>query len=187
MENKTVEELLESLAALAGDARGSLFGQDKVMVDREELLYLVDSLQNQLPVELSEARTIIENSNALRNNAKMDAAETRKAANQVLKDAEERAANLIEEDNIVTFAKMREQEIMEEAEQQRALLIAGAVQYADQIMEEAQQTISNALESLKSGFVTLQEQAKTQFDGSQRELSEARQALKNAKDNQTAK
>ncbi len=35
MENKTIEELLNSLGALVSDARGSLFGQDKVMVDRE--------------------------------------------------------------------------------------------------------------------------------------------------------
>ena len=186
MENKTIDELLASLVALVGDARGSLFGQDKVMVDREELLYLVDSLQNQLPSEIAESRTIIQNSNALRNNAKMDAAETRKQANQVLKEAEERAANLIEEHTIVEFAKKREQEIMEEAQQKRAMLIAGAVQYADRIMEEAEQTVNNALEALNGGFIALQEQAKTQFDVSLRELSEARQALKNAGDESTA-
>ncbi len=42
MDNKTIEQLLSSLVALVGDARGSLFGQDKCMVDREQLLYLVD-------------------------------------------------------------------------------------------------------------------------------------------------
>ena len=187
MENKTVDELLAGLAALVGDARGSLFGQDKVMVDREELLYLVDSLQNQLPSEIAESRTIIQNSNALRNNAKMDAAETRRQANQVLRDAEERAAKLIEEHTIVDFAKKREQEILEEAQQKRSMLIAGAVQYADRIMEEAQQTVSNALEALNGGFLALQDQAKAQFDVSLRELSEARQALKNAgEDNASA-
>ena len=123
MENKTIEQLLSSLAALANEARGSLFGQDKCMVDREKLLYLVETLQTQLPAEINEARTIIDNCNALRNNAKKDAAETRREADQVLRDAEVRAAKLIEETNIVEFAKKREQEILEGAEQQRAMLI----------------------------------------------------------------
>ena len=119
MENKTIEQLLSSLGALANEARGSLFGQDKCMVDREQLLYLVDTLQAQLPAEIQEAKAIIENCNALRNNAKKDAAETRRQADQVLSDAEVRAANLIEETTIVEFAKKREQEILEGAEQQR--------------------------------------------------------------------
>ena len=95
MDNKTIEQLLSSLVALVGDARGSLFGQDKCMVDREQLLYLVDALQKQLPAEINEAKTIIDNCNVLRNNAKKDAAETRKEADKVLRDAEEREQNLL--------------------------------------------------------------------------------------------
>lgn len=180
MENKTLEELLSSLAALANDARGSLFGQDKCMVDREQLLYLVDAIQTQLPAEINEARTIIDNCNALRNNAKKDAAETRKEADQVLRDAEARAAKLIEETTITTFAKKREAEIMENAQQQRAMLISGAVQYADRIMEEAQQTVTATLASLNSGIAVLQNQAKEEMDVALKELKEARTALKNA-------
>lgn len=183
MENKTIEQLLSSLAALANEARGSLFGQDKCMVDREKLLYLVETLQTQLPAEINEARTIIDNCNALRNNAKKDAAETRREADQVLRDAEVRAAKLIEETNIVEFAKKREQEILEGAEQQRAMLIAGAVQYADRILEEAQQTVSGTLEALNSGVAILQKQAKEEMDVSIRELTDARTALKNAEQN----
>ena len=180
MENKTIDELLQSLVALVGDARGSLFGQEKVLVDREQLLYLVDALQQQLPAEINEAKTIVENSNALRNNAKQDAADIRREANQVLKDAQERAASLIEETKIVAFAKERQQEILDEAEEQRAKLIAGAIQYADRILEDAQKTVENTMEALKSGFTVLQEQAKTQLAASEKELSDTRKAMKSA-------
>ena len=180
MENKTIEELLHSLGSLVSDARGSLFGQDKVMVDREQLLYLVDALQSQLPAEISEARTIIDNCNVLRNNAKSDAAETRRQANQVLKEAEERAAKLIEEDNLVMFAKKREQEILENAQQQHDELIASAVQYADRIMAQAQETVSGTMESLRAGMDVLRDQAKSEMDVSMQKIAEARKALKNA-------
>lgn len=180
MENKTIDQLLSSIVALVGDARGSLFGQDKCMVDREQLLYLVDALQKQLPAEINEARTVIENCNVLRTNAKKDAAETRKEADKVLRDAEERAAKLIEETTIVEFAKKREQEILEQAQQQRAMLIAGAVKYADRIMEDAQQTVTETMEALSAGVAALQERAKADMDQSMQKIAEARAALKNA-------
>lgn len=180
MENKTIEELLNKLAALAGDARGSLFGQDKCMVDREELLYLVDALQNQLPSEISEARTIINSCNALRNKAKMEAAETRKEANNVLRDAQERAAKLIEEHQITEFAKKREQEILDEANEKRDALISGAVQYADRILEEARETVSKTMETLTLGMQALEEQSKNQISASLHDIDEARGALKAA-------
>lgn len=183
MENKTIEQLLSSIAALVGDARGSLFGQDKCMVDRDQLLYLVDALQTQLPAEIEEAKTIIENCNALRTNAKKDAAETRKEANQVLLDAEERAAKLIEETTIVEFAKKREQEILDAAQQQRAMLISGAVKYADHIMEEAQQTVTQTLETLNAGVAALQSKCQEDLSSSMAKLAEARTALQNAADN----
>ena len=97
MEKTTIDSLLNSLVALVGDARGSLFGQDKCMVDKEQLLYLVDALQAQIPQEISQSKAVIESCNELRTNAKKDAAQTRKQADQVLKDAQERAAKLIEE------------------------------------------------------------------------------------------
>lgn len=180
MENKTIDQLLSSLAALVGDARGSLFGQDKCMVDREQLLSLVDALQNQLPAEISEAQTIIDNCNALRTNAKKDAAETRKEADQVLRDAEERAAKLIEETTIVENAKKREKEILDNAQQQRAMLIDGAVKYADRIMEDAEKLVSGTLESLTAGFAALQDRAAESAKESLDKIAEARAALRNA-------
>ncbi len=180
METKTIDQLLSSLAALVGDARGSLFGQDKCMVDRDQLLSLVDALQKQLPAEINEAKTIIDNCNALRTNAKKEAAETRKQADQVLRDAEARAAKLTEESAIVASARKREKEIMDSAQQQRALLIDGAVKYADRIMEEAQQTVTNTMETLKDGVSALQVHAQQEMDAAMKKIAEARTALKNA-------
>lgn len=178
MENKTIDQLLSGIAALVGDARGSLFGQDKCMVDRDQLLYLVDALKAQLPAEIEESKTIIDNCNALRTNAKKDAAETRREADKVLTEAEERAAKLIEETTIVTFAKKRQEEILAEAEEQREKLISGALEYADRIVEEAQQTVANTLDSLNAGMEMLQRKCQEELAASMMKLNEARAALK---------
>ena len=178
MENKTIEQLLSSLAALVGDARGSLFGQDKCMVDREQLISLVEQLRAQMPAEIEQAKTIIANSNMIRTNAKKDAAETRKEADGVLSDAETRAAKLIEDTTIVEFAKKREQEILDEAQQQRDLLISGALEYADHIIEEAEKTVRETLETMDAGVSALQRRCQEELDVSLSKLAEARTALK---------
>ena len=98
-------------------------------------------------------------------------------------DIRAKAAMLIEETTIVEFAKKREQEILDNARQQRDMLISGAVQYADRIIEEAQQTVSSTLEALNSGFGILQNQAQTELSESLRRLGEARTALEKSAQN----
>lgn len=180
MDNTTIGSLLSGLQGLVGDARGSLFGQDKCMVDREQLLNLVDALQTQIPQEIEQSKAIIESCDALRQSAKRDAAETRKNADQVLVEAEERAAKLIEEDTIVTFAHKREEEILAQAEQQRQELISGAISYADHILEEAQQTVTDIYDTLDTGLSALQTKAKEDRALALSQLKEARSALKKA-------
>lgn len=177
MENKTIEQLLSSIAALVGDARGSLFGQDRCMVDRDQLLSLVDTLQSQLPKEIEEAQTIIENCSALKTNAKKEAAETRKEADRVLQEAQERAAKMIEETTIVEMAKAREAEILQQTEQQRAQLISGAIQYADRIMEDAERTVKDVLNTLHAGVGALQSKCQEDMNASTDKIAEARRAL----------
>ncbi len=180
MEKATIESLLSSLQGLVGDARGSLFGQDKCMVDREQLLSLVDALQSQLPQEINQAKAIIESSDALRQSAKKDAAETRKHADQMLKEAEERAAKLIEEDTIVVLAHKHEKELLEEAEQKKAALITGAVGYADHILEQAQQTATEVYDTLDAGLNALRDKVREDKALALSQIQETRKALKQA-------
>ncbi len=180
MEKTTIDSLLNNLVALAGDSRSSLFGQDKCTVDRDQFLYLVDSLQSQIPEEITQAKAVIENSNEIRTKAKKEAAETRKTADKVLTDAEERAAKLIEESTIVELAKKREQEILEEAEQQRQLLISGAIGYAERIIADAETTVNESYDALIAGIEALRTRAKEDKKAAMDQLSEARKVLKNA-------
>ena len=180
MEKTSIDTLLENLVALVGDSRSSLFGQDKCMVDRDQLLYLVDAIQTQIPDEIKQAKAVIESSNEIRTNAKKEAADTRKAANKILAEAEERAAALIEETSIVEFAKKREQEILDEAEQQRQLLITGAIGYAEGIMADAEKTVTETYAALAAGITALQDRAKEDKKACLDQLSQARKVLKNA-------
>lgn len=180
MEKTTIDSLLESLVALVGDSHGSLFGQDKCMVDKDQLLYLVDALQAQIPQEISQSKAVIESCNELRTNAKKDAAQTRKQADRILTEAQERAAQLIDESQIVVLAKARAQEILTQAETQRSELISGAVEYADRIMADAETAVTEAYDTLREGMSMLQARNKENKATSLAKVKEARKALKNA-------
>ena len=81
------------------------------------------------------------------------------------------------------FAHKREKEILDEAQEQHDKLISGAVQYAQRIMEEAEQTVSDTLSKLNSGFASLQAQTSNDLGVSLKKLSEAKEALQNAGQN----
>ena len=90
------------------------------------------------------------------------------------------ALKLIEENQIVEFAKARAQEILDEAEQQRKELISGAVEYADRIMAEAEQSVTDTYDTLHAGISALQAKGKEDKTTAFAKVKEARKALKNA-------
>ena len=90
------------------------------------------------------------------------------------------ALKLIEENQIVEFAKARAQEILDEAEQQRKELISGAVEYADRIMAEAEQSVTDTYDTLHAGISALQAKGKEDKTTALAKVKEARKALKNA-------
>ena len=186
MENTNLDTLLDSLAALVSDSRGSLFGNDKCMVDRDELLNLVDALQAQIPAEIKQAKEIIESCSDLRTNAKKDAAETRKEANRILNEARERAAALIEEDNIVVMANQRRDEIMAEAEAYRDKLVTGALEYAERVVSEAETSVKTIYHALDSGIEKLNQLQKENSKEAVSKIKEARAALKSVSDKEAS-
>lgn len=180
MEKTNVDSLLEGLAALVSDARGSLFGQDKCMVDKDQLLYLVDALQTQIPQELSQSKAVIESCNELRTNAKKDAAKTRKQADQILQDAEERAAKLLKRARSFSWQSSVRRRSWIMPQQQSDELVSGALSYADRIMADAEKSVTETYDTLRAGISALQAKGKEDKTTALAKVKEARKALKNA-------
>ena len=58
-----IEELVNMLYDKVSDAKTLPFGADKCIVDRESMLDLIDEIKVNLPKDLEQARTIVENRN----------------------------------------------------------------------------------------------------------------------------
>lgn len=104
---------------------------DQCVVDRMELLLLLDNARKSLPDDLRRAQWLLEQNHNL-------IAETRKEAEKIMRDAEQEIAKMIDEHEITQAAQEEAQRIMEEAGMQ-----------SRQIHDEAMAYVSNLLQDLE--------------------------------------
>ena len=90
-----IEETITTLYEMVQDAWSLPLGAEKCVVERDKVLDLLDEISNQLPGELKQAKTIVESRNEVITNAKRE-------AENILKQAEQRAQQKIKELRQVT-------------------------------------------------------------------------------------
>lgn len=141
-ENKVdVMELIDSLYNMVSEAWGVPLGNDKCIVEREVVLEILNELRTRLPVELSEAKQILSARNEFISNAKREAESVRKTA-------EDKARELLEEQEVIKRAKAYSSQLVNEAEQKSAELRKVASEYVDDILKRTEETVADALKSV---------------------------------------
>lgn len=138
----SVQELIDMLYTMIQDAWGLPLGAEKCVIERDKVLDLLDEIKAQLPNELSEAKRLVAARNEYVNNAKREAESIRKVA-------EDRARQLVDEQEVVRAAKERANGIMSGAEKKSSELRQVANQYADDTLLRTEQAISEALNEVR--------------------------------------
>lgn len=77
-----IEEAISQLYEIIQDARSVPLSSDKCMVERDQILDLLDEISNELPNELKQAKTIVDSRSEVITSAKRDAEAIRKQAQQ---------------------------------------------------------------------------------------------------------
>ena len=141
MENEVLE-LLEMLYTMVTEAWGVPLGNEKCIVERDKVLGLLDEIKAQLPNELAEAKRLVTAREEFINNAKREAESIRKAA-------EERAREIVEEQEIVIAAKTRSNELLSNAESRTRELYRVANEYVDDALRRTEEAVNAALSEVK--------------------------------------
>ena len=136
--DKQVLEMIEMLYTMVSEAWGVPLGQEKCIVERDKVLNLLDEIKAQLPVELAEAKRLMTSRDDFIGNAKREAESIRRAA-------EERARELVDEQEVVRAAKVRSAEILSTAEKRTKELYRVANEYVDDALRRTEEAISSAL------------------------------------------
>lgn len=143
MENNTTLELLEMLYTMVSEAWGVPLGNEKCIIERDKVLNLLEDIKNQLPVELAEAKRLVTTRDEFIGSTKREAESMRKAA-------EERARELVDDQEIVRIAKLRSNEILNNAESRAKELYRVANEYVDDALRRTEDAVGSALDEIRT-------------------------------------
>ena len=139
--NQEVTELLEMLYNTVVDAWGVPLSKDKCTISRESTLNLLDDIRAQLPVEIAEAKRLLNARDEFIANAKREAESIRRAA-------EEQARGMVEEQEIVRVSRARANELVTTADNKSRELRRVANEYVDDAMRRTEEAVAAALDEI---------------------------------------
>jgi hypothetical protein len=142
MNEQTLEDIISALYDMVQDARALPLGADKCIVERDKVLDMLDEIITQLPVELKQARTIVESRNELIGQA-------RREAEALIRQAQEKADQMVEEEAIYQEAKRQCQEMVLKTQTRMAELRKVSNEYMDDALRRTEEAISMSLEDVR--------------------------------------
>ena len=138
MNQQHIEDIITALYDMIQDARALPLGADKCILERDKVLDMLDEVIAALPGELKQSRTIVESRNELIGQA-------RREAEMIVRQAQEQAAELVEQEAIYLEAKRRCQEMVEATQTRIAELKKVSNAYMDDALRRTQDAIAQSL------------------------------------------
>lgn len=142
MSNNTTEDIIGTLYDMVQDARSMPLAADKCILERDRVLDLLDEIISQLPAEIKQSRTIVESRNELISQA-------RRESEAILRQAQDRANELIAKEEIYKEAKKRSEELVAQTQERINQLRKAANDYMDESLRRTEETISQALHEVQ--------------------------------------
>ena len=142
MNEQNIEDIISALYDMVQDARGLPLGADKCILERDKVLDMLDEIIAQLPAELKQARTIVESRNELIGQA-------RREAESLIRQAQDQAAKLVEEEAIYVEAKRQCQEMVIQTQGRLAELRKASNDYMDDALRRTEEAIAMSLEDVR--------------------------------------
>ena len=100
MSDRNSEDIIGALYDMVQDARSMPLAADKCILERDKVLDMLDEIIAQLPAELKQSRTIVESRNELISQA-------RREAENIVRQAQEQSKQMVTKEAIYVEAKKR--------------------------------------------------------------------------------
>jgi len=137
-----VEELLDILFEMIDEAKSVPLSSEKCMIERDRALDLLDDIRAQFPMELKEAKKLLENRNEYINNAKRE-------AELIKKQAEEEARQMVDGNELLQQARQKSAEMIRVAEERGRELRRAANEYCEDALRRTEEAVAEAFEEIK--------------------------------------
>lgn len=141
-----VEELLDMLYSMIDEARNMPLSSEKCIVERDRALDLLEEIKGKFPVELSEARRLLDSKEEYIASAKRE-------ADLIRKQAEDRARQMLSEDELMAQARQKSSEILRTTEARSRELRRAANDYCEDALRRTEEAVNEACEEIKRSRV----------------------------------
>ena len=134
--------MLNMLHAMITEAWGVPLGAEKCIIERDKALDILDEIRGQFPTEIAEAKRLLDARADFINNAKRE-------AETIKRSAEDRARQLIDEQEIIKISRTKSNEMLSYAESSSSELRRVANEYVDDAMERTEEALTSALDEIR--------------------------------------
>lgn len=142
MNEQNIEDIISALYDMVQGARGLPLGADKCILERDKVLDMLDEIITQLPTELKQARSIVESRNELIGQA-------RREAEALIRQAQEKAEQMVQEEAIYQEAKRQCQEMVLQTQTRMAELRKASNDYMDDALRRTEEAIAQSLNDVR--------------------------------------
>jgi hypothetical protein len=143
MANRTTEDIIGTLYDMVQDARSMPLAMDKCILERDKVLDLLDEIIAQLPVELKQARTIVESRADLISQGKRE-------KEVIIRKAQEQAKELVAQEAVTKEAKRVAEEIEQKANDRAIQIQKAGNAYMDESLRQTEEVIAQALADIQA-------------------------------------
>ena len=155
MNEKHIEEMINTLYDYIQDAKGLPLGADRCILEREKALDMLDEIIASMPADLKQARTIVESRNELISQA-------RREAEGIIRQAKEDAKVLVAKEAIYQEAKRQCQEMVLQTQVRMAELRKVSNEYMDDALRRTEEAIAQSLSEVRDTRVKFKTLAEAQ-------------------------
>ena len=146
MSSADVNSLIDMLYEKIEDARSPALKPNMSMVDRDEMLELLDELRSQLPVEIKRAQELLAAREKFVEDAKRD-------VDRMMRQAELEAKSKVSESEVMAAAKERSRQIIAHAEDRTRQMYQVCNEYTEDALARTEEAVQAALDEVKENRV----------------------------------
>jgi cell division septum initiation protein DivIVA len=136
-----ISGVLDELEAIIQDASGVPMRKGRAVVDRSDLLVMLDELRGSLPPEMAEAEEIRRECGAI-------VAAAEEEAQRIVEEAHQRADAMVPETELYRRAQRRADEVADRAQRYAAEVADGSEVYRDRVMGQLESWFQDSIVSV---------------------------------------
>lgn len=149
----TIEDVLEQIDDMLDAAWSMPLSGGKIILDGEKMRDMMDAVRAALPSEVRQARAIVKDRADIIDTAK-------KEAEGIIRNAEERRAQIISHEEVVRLAQERANEIQAQTQKRARDMRRTAQEFTDDLLRRTEETLAQQVAQVRQARQSLRNPAK---------------------------